>query len=318
MIFSLLFDIWWGLLILLTISLGVLTVVSFFPAVFRWFDIAGHYRVHYLALLALISGFFLAGAVWLWAWIALFLGIINLVLTLPYIFRTAVRRGQNRQEPVYRLLVVNVLRRNQEYHRLVNLVQTSQPDLIALIEPDQNWIDGLTALGQEYPYQHSALRDDNYGLALLSRWPLVNHQVEYLIAQKIPTIIVRASLPESSLEMVVTHPPPPKSRREVRQRNEQMARLGRALAPNSHPLILCGDFNCTPWVSDFRRMAKTAKLRDSGRGFGFQPTWPSNRWYMAVPIDHALVSGQIEVIGHGIGPPIGSDHLPVFVDFKFL
>jgi endonuclease/exonuclease/phosphatase (EEP) superfamily protein YafD len=308
-------DVWWGILMLLTSGLALLTLVSFVPGIWRWFDIAGHYRVHYLAFLALLGGIFWVGAEWLWGGIAILFGLVNFGVTYPYIFRSKAHKIHQLEAPAYRLLVVNVLRRNKGFAQLVRLVETSQPDFIALIEPDQDWLDGLEAIRSDYPYVHSALRDDNYGLALLSRLPLFDLHVDYLIEKEFPTISAQVELPVSALTITVTHPPPPKSRAELKMRNAQLTQLGRTVAVQPDPKILCGDFNCTPWVSTFTRMAKTAKLRSSSRGFGFQPTWPSDRWLIAVPIDHALVSKQIEVVGHGIGPPIGSDHLPVFTDF---
>jgi endonuclease/exonuclease/phosphatase (EEP) superfamily protein YafD len=36
---------------------------------------------------------------------------------------------------------------------------------------------------------------------------------------------------------------------------------------------------------------------------------------MYMPIDYGMVSPEIVVLDHTVGPPVGSDHLPVIVDF---
>jgi endonuclease/exonuclease/phosphatase (EEP) superfamily protein YafD len=36
---------------------------------------------------------------------------------------------------------------------------------------------------------------------------------------------------------------------------------------------------------------------------------------LRIPIDHCLVSPSVAIVDRRVGPPVGSDHLPVFVDF---
>ncbi len=61
-------------------------------------------------------------------------------------------------------------------------------------------------------------------------------------------------------------------------------------------------------------MLEVGKLSDSEQGFGPQPSWSTELLIPVVPIDHFLVSKDIEVLNRVLGPNIGSDHLPVYVD----
>jgi endonuclease/exonuclease/phosphatase (EEP) superfamily protein YafD len=92
-------------------------------------------------------------------------------------------------------------------------------------------------------------------------------------------------------------------------------------------LIVVGDLNTSPWSAEFMTLTKKTGLRDSQLGYGLQPSWPMLLPYfgvntqpnlltqlLQVPIDHVLVSEQIQVFSRHTGPFIGSDHLPVTVE----
>ena len=91
-----------------------------------------------------------------------------------------------------------------------------------------------------------------------------------------------------------------------------MAELARSIGQVG-PLVLIGDFNCTPWSPAFRKLVSYSGLRDSRRGLGVQPTWPSPFGPFGIPIDHALVSKDLHVIDRSVGPQVGSDHRGIVV-----
>ena len=72
--------------------------------------------------------------------------------------------------------------------------------------------------------------------------------------------------------------------------------------------------NTSPWSSHFTRLLKASGLKNSMKGFGHQPSWPSNMWFMRIPLDHMLYSDGITIHNRMIGRPVGSDHLPVIAD----
>ena len=76
-----------------------------------------------------------------------------------------------------------------------------------------------------------------------------------------------------------------------------------------------GDLNCTPWSPHFDKFLQTARLRDSALGRGVSPTWFPIP-LLGLPIDHFLVSKEIEVVNRVVGPNVGSDHRPVVLTFR--
>ena len=111
-----------------------------------------------------------------------------------------------------------------------------------------------------------------------------------------------------------THPLPPGGGDYWRWRNGQLAELATFIQGLDGPVVVLGDLNVTPWSHYFRTFARDAQLRDGGKGFGLQISWPTYFPPLGIPIDHCLVSPQVDVHDRRTGPAIGSDHYPVIID----
>jgi endonuclease/exonuclease/phosphatase (EEP) superfamily protein YafD len=98
-------------------------------------------------------------------------------------------------------------------------------------------------------------------------------------------------------------------------RNDQLEKLAQLVRDQKKPVLLVGDLNVSPWSSYFTRLLKNSGLKNSMKGFGFQPSWPSNTSFLRIPIDHVLYTPEIVIRNRAVGPDVGSDHLPVIVDF---
>ena len=81
-------------------------------------------------------------------------------------------------------------------------------------------------------------------------------------------------------------------------------------------VLVLGDLNMTFRSSLFQWFLRESGLRDSRRGFGWQATWPVAVPLLATPIDHGLVSHEINVLNRELGPNVGSDHFPVILEFS--
>lgn len=188
-----------------------------------------------------------------------------------------------------------------------------QPDVVVVLEVSPTYADGLRAL-TDYRYQRIAASDDPFGIALLSRYPLVRDEVlrdEYDLAR----IEARVQLPEACVSLVAVHPMPPLSPLFHRARNVRLQALARQAAARAQPTVIAGDLNATPWSSAFAGLADLGVRRASD----LRPSWPSiGQGLIGIPIDHVLVSRHWSVVRSARGDAMGSDHFPLVARLHLL
>ncbi|MCP4539011.1 MAG: hypothetical protein GY832_17890 [Chloroflexi bacterium] len=215
---------------------------------------------------------------------------------------------------------------------LVAVIRGSDADIVALEELGE---EQATAISQNlrdvYPYQE-LYGHGIPGKGLLSRYPILDSELFYLQAQRLPYLRVvvivdevQAKSEAVELTVIVAHPPPPNV--GVRGYDEhpfaaseiisvaQMAREG-------EPSILMGDFNLVD-QNDNYGLLKEAGLRDAFRvaGWGFGATWPARNleplWPM-IRIDYVWYTSQFHATRAWVGPDAGSDHLPVLAELEWV
>ena len=120
---------------------------------------------------------------------------------------------------------------------------------------------------------------------------------------------------DQEFTVIATRPYPPVNARQSQVRDQQLQAVGELAAETAGPLLVMGDLNTSPWSPIFHELARTSSLRDSRRGYGLQVTW-TGAPFVWLPIDHVFVSDEIVIHDRRVGPDIGSDHLPILMDFS--
>jgi len=214
-----------------------------------------------------------------------------------------------------RVLVSNVERTNTDHHALATLIVAERPDLVALVEVDRTWLEHLGPSLADLGHAADLPRSDCFGVALRSRWPLIDVEVvdaqERMSSWIVATLAVEGAVPTT---VVVAHPHPPVTRARAAARDAQLAAMGRRLAATDGPRLLLGDLNATPWSTPMVRLLERTGLEVAGGPFGPRGTWPSWLPVLRLPIDHVLHDAQVRIVRHELGPDVGSDHRPVVVD----
>ena len=130
-----------------------------------------------------------------------------------------------------------------------------------------------------------------------------------------PSVIASLTMDETSVSFVAAHPWPPSSEFDYRARNNQVEQVGQFMASQPDPRILIGDLNLSMWSPHYRKLISTTGLKNVRRGFGVLPSFPADSLALIrVPIDHCLVSDDIQVVDCRLGEAMGSDHAPLIVD----
>lgn len=301
----------WSVLTLAMVGVTGLTFVAVAARMHWAFDLATHFRVYYVGAFVLLSGAFAIGRQWKRAALcALFLAWNVAPIAAGYVRRSEGSSGG----PLVRCLLANVLTSNRSHNKLLELVRRENPDVILLLETDQSWLDAVADLRANYPHFREVARSDNFGIAFFSRLPIVLAEITELGDSGLPAIVARLKQAEQSITFIGLHTLPPVGARNSSIRNRQLAAAAELASGMSGPVALMGDLNITPWSPYFSDLLSRSVLKDSRDGFGIQPTWTARRRIFRIPIDHVLVSREIEVEDRRVGPNIGSDHFPVIVD----
>lgn len=319
-------EIIWGLLSMALVGIGSSTLLGFLGRAWWVIDLFSHFRVQYCLLLSALLLIFLGGGKYLQALACAAFALLNLGLILP-IYRKIRPHFQAwpggdagnpnpSSSPVYRVLLANVLQRNREFDRVRELIRSADPDIILLIEINQNWVDQLQPVLGKYPHSVKPLREDSYGLGLFSKFPFIITELAEFGEAKVPSVVARLELNGQPITIIGTHPPPPKKAWMAHQRDAQLKEIARSIANQPGPAMLLGDLNLSPWSPHFQETLRLGRLKDSRQGWSWQPSWPVDRLPFLIPIDHILVTGGIAVHRRWRGPNTGSDHYPVLVEFS--
>lgn len=302
----------WTVLWLLTVSLCLITLTGFMGRVWWIFDLSSHFRLQYLILLVMCAMIGLLGNNYLLCILAGFGALVNFILILPLYL--APRRPQDTATR-YRLLLSNVLGTNPHISATVNLIEKANPDIILLIEPTDTWLETILPHLANYPHRILVPRADNYGIALLSRHAFKRQETILLGPYQKPSIIASVDLEGKLLTLLGTHAQPPFNALDSAHRDQQIKEVVAYSNQFGKPALILGDFNATSWSAALRDVSK-AGWKDSRVGFGIQASWPVANPLLRVPIDHIFTTPDVVVHNRRLGSPVGSDHLPVILDFS--
>ncbi len=82
-------------------------------------------------------------------------------------------------------------------------------------------------------------------------------------------------------------------------------------------LIVLGDWNLTPWSSQYRRFLDETQLKQSGPALFASTTWPASCFVpFGLPIDLVAAEPGPDPFRVESLPAIGSDHLPILVEVR--
>jgi endonuclease/exonuclease/phosphatase family metal-dependent hydrolase len=218
--------------------------------------------------------------------------------------------------PALRLFDANLRAANPDVAPIAEEILAAAPDVVALQEVDPDGAAGLQRSGAlaRFPYRVTDVRYGASGIALWSRFPLAEAQVQRVGG--VPFIRATVVLGDRRLRFCTVHVEAPVGDGRARWR-AQLRRVDEELRRERRPLVVAGDFNATRHHPSFRRLLSHG-LADAHerRGRGWAATWPRDRWPLPplMRLDHVLVTPEVTVrsVREGVGR--GSDHRPIVAD----
>lgn len=195
-------------------------------------------------------------------------------------------------------------------------LQRNPADIVVLQEVTQGWVDALAKADLPYPYASVAPREDPYGIALLSRWPMADVKAIDFAGDGLPSVVGVVRVDRTSLQVIGLHTHWPVLPGLLQSRDRALDGAARLAAEAQIDSVLLGDLNLTPYAPAFARLLEQSGLRDAFAERLWRPTWQAGLLPVALPIDHVLVPVTSCVVRAEIGPSIGSDHRPVLVTLR--
>lgn len=212
------------------------------------------------------------------------------------------------------LIIANVYQYNKNHEKALSLIQRKDPDVVFLVETNQEWIDRLKPLEEHYPYRILCPLENTYGLAFYSKLAIVKQQVLHLIDEEVPSLELDLKLGSGQvITLYAIHPTPPVpgENPSSTDRDAEILIVGKKSKANPNPSLVIGDLNDVAWSYTTSLFLKTSGLADPRRGRGFFNTFhakiPLFRW----PLDHVFLSRHFGLSEIRVLPGIGSDHFPI-------
>jgi endonuclease/exonuclease/phosphatase (EEP) superfamily protein YafD len=212
-----------------------------------------------------------------------------------------------------RVMVCNVLTGNSNKAALLSEVVRHDPDVLLLQEVDHAWVEATGKLDALYPHRMDVPRGDNFGISLLSKFPMRDAQIVELGGADVPAIHAEIQLGETWVDFLGLHTLPPIRAIYRTGSLNQMTEVATYSAAAEGGFILAGDLNNTMWSPAYRALRKATGLRNARAGRGLLGTWPGDG-VLRIPIDHVLVNDALAIDRCFAGSYFGSDHLPLIVD----
>jgi endonuclease/exonuclease/phosphatase (EEP) superfamily protein YafD len=205
------------------------------------------------------------------------------------------------------VLALNTWHAQSDTTRLLAYLETAPADVVILSEFGLNKRPLLTRLRSAFPFQVDCA-DWVCSLALLSRLPFEQAGIGRIVDGQSAFVWARLG---GTVTVVGTHLHRPS--RDPWLHERQMAALAQFARHIEGPLVLAGDFNTSPWSHAFRLLRATTTLAPASVLLPSWPAWPLPQ----VAFDHIFLSPELRAVARGTGPPVGSDHLPVWAQLEY-
>lgn len=216
-------------------------------------------------------------------------------------------------ERCFTALSVNVKVKSEGYGPIREQIRRYDPDLLFLMETDQQWVHEMKPVLATYPHSERHPQTEAFGLAFASRLDVVKSSIVENTHRDTPTLYATLRMQGgSTVEFIGLHPKPPLPGWNTELRDENIVKAGIQTPDRLPDAFVMGDFNDVPWSRTTTKFRQQGGWRDPRIGRGAFPTFPSDWLFVGWPLDHIMVKGGLEVVSFEISPDNGSDHRAVW------
>ncbi|MEM7462431.1 MAG: endonuclease/exonuclease/phosphatase family protein [Pseudomonadota bacterium] len=306
------------LLLAAMIGTSLVIIAGFFGAIHPAFDTLSNFRLHLAVLLVLMAVMWTFTCSRVPALLFALIGFFAIASASSGLPIPSGSAQASTSSQTHRLFVMNLFWANQTPEAVISKIIESKADIVMLMEFGHSWPSNISKLSASYPYQfHCAVHYGTGGVITLSRYPL---KAEPRYCGTYGSLgLADTEIEGTIVTLGAVHLRWPWPASGPRLIDEQTPYL---MATGENALI-AGDFNSVTWSHSMARFAKAGDLDIVGN---IGPTWgPSLRimghdlqWprRFGLPIDNVMSKGKVDIVSATTLEPLGSDHLPILVDFQ--
>lgn len=250
--------------------------------------------------------------------VAFFFQLHHILVYTPLYPVQAKESNQATDDNSFSLLVSNVRMENEEKDRFITMVRKHKADILLINEPDDVWAERIKVLEDDYPHSIKYPLSNTYGMMLLSKFPLSQENVNFLVEDDIPSIHAEIMLPNGGkFDFYGVHPEPPRPGTDTYERDTELLIIGKQIKKENSPAIVAGDLNDVGWSGTSKLFRKYSELLDPREGRGFYNTYSVFMPLLRYPLDHIFYSKEFGLTALKKLESIGSDHFPILISLTF-
>ena len=298
------------------LALGLFSAVLFLASVAGfstarwWFSVLDFFHLQYAAASLIV----IACALYFGFW-ALALGGIMILAINVYRMRILMPRSLKPQSHVNKdVMSVNAHDKNKRPEKLDRAIKEADPAVLLIMELTEDIRKYLRPSLSRYPHRLQTPVRDGFSICLLSKNKLEDAEIEYLGPDDTPLLKAKTSINGTTYRVYSAHPKPAMSKEWAEVRHAYFSRLEGYIKTGDMPTLVLGDFNSVPWEQHFQKFLARAGLKSTLQRHGYKVTWPTYFLPLGIPMDHILVSRDVNYGNVSIGPQVGSDHYPVSIN----
>lgn len=282
-------------------------------------------QIAVITLLALILAYVFLDYKWTYKLPLMLILAVSLLYQLQFVVvytplckTHAKNSNKQTEENNFTLLVSNVKMSNDKKESFYALVKKYNPDILLANEPDQRWADTIRRLDKDFPYAIKYPLGNTYGMMLLSKLPLTECSVNFLVKDDIPSIFTKITLRSGSkIDFYGVHPEPPTPGADTYERDTELLIIGNKIKETKFPSIVAGDLNDVGWSVTSKLFRKYSGLVDPREGRGLFNTYNVFVPLFRYPLDHIFYSVEFGLVYLKKLENIGSDHFPLLVALNY-
>lgn len=291
---------------------AVALLLGYLSFVHPLFDSMGHFRIHllFIWLFLVLIEVFLQRHLLRYILIVLLIMVGGYTTLLLQPYKGEVQTSADAK--VIKFMQFNLNFRNRHLLNVKAYLEEHEVEIATFQEVTTRHLQSLEGMRDEYPFQKHCKFAGVGDVAIISKYPFIESQGGCIKEEGLVWSRVQLDNGELSVASLHLHWPYPY------KHHSQISRLEKAFAKIPSPKIIAGDFNAAPWSFAVKRvmMASDTKVVDGVR-WSLNIGDPNSFVHMQIPIDHILLSEELEVKDIHVRKSLGSDHLPIMSEIVY-